>query len=285
MAKKGGKGKPPRAPDADQLEFRLAPYIAEQPPARWLRETDGLPRHGEWFRIMAEGGRPPPWPGPEKDLPLECIMAQEIFALNEPGDLAVVREALRRLITELGRAGVFYESKGERHGAKTALEAVLHFLDLFRSIRYGDMPLRALLRGLESLELGAVEPMLRPEKTHGGRPIYLQSALFRGNAAGAVELARRSGQTLSQAHDLVADQLNAAGYRLPAAHGPGTITGATVRAWRIEALRRPPGDPMRKIFDDVRQSDCDFGSSWAVEGFFSNLQSQVPVPSVENPPF
>ena len=277
MAKKGGEGKSSRAPDSDQVEFRLAPYIAEQPSARWLRETDGLPKYGEWFRIMAEGGQPPPWPGPEKGLPLECIMAQEIFALNEPGDLAVVRMALRRLITELGRAAIFYQREGERQGAKTALEAVLHFLDLFRSIRYGDIPLRVLLRGLESLELGAVEPVLQPKKTHGGRPIYLQSALFRGHAAGAVELALRSGKTLSQAHDFVADRLNAAGYRLPAAHGPGTITGATVRTWRIEALRRPASDPMRKIFDDVRQSDCDFGSSWAVEGFFSNLQSQVPV--------
>jgi hypothetical protein len=143
-------------------------------------------------------------------------MAQEIFALSEPGDLAVVRIALRRLISELGRAAIFYEREGERPGAITALEAVLRFLDLFRSIRYGDIPLRALLRGLESLELGAVEPMLQAKKTRGGRPVYLQSALFRGTAAGAVELARRSGQTLSQAHDFVADQLNAAGYRLPA---------------------------------------------------------------------
>jgi hypothetical protein len=244
-----------------------------------------VPSYKEWSEVVAKGGQPPPWPGPEKGLPLHCIMAQEIFALGEPGDLATVRMALMRLITELGRALIFCGTESERQGAKIALEAVLHFLDLFRSIGEGDVPLRVLLRGLESLEFGAVEPILQPRKTHGGRPIHLQSALLRGYSAGAVELAQRSGRTLVEACDFVADQLDAAGYRLPGARGPGTITGATVRAWRREALWRESGDPMREIFDQTRRVNCDFGARLTVKAFFSNLRSQVPPPGVENPPF
>src|SRR5439155_16424888 len=147
------------------------------------------------------------------------VTIQECSALTDPGPLHGCRAALFRTLLRLRRGRLVYENHSAREGAKIQLEAVLAFFDLFRSlgILHGDMPLRVLLRGLESLDRGAVEPMLRPaKKPAGGRPVSLRSVLVRGYAAAAVELARRAGRDLDEAGDFVADRLDALGYRLAA---------------------------------------------------------------------
>jgi hypothetical protein len=289
MAKSGKGGEPPAAPGTDlfDLDGKIAPgfWIARdimaQPAARWLRETDGQPDDSEWMQILAQGGQPPPWPGPEKGLRAVDVAAQETFALANPGDLATVRMGLRRMITALQRSRISYERSSEREAAKTALEAVLDFLDLFRSINLtqADLPLRVLLRGLESLDAGAIEPMLE-RKAVSGRPVALNSLLLRGYAGGlADKLMRQTGRTLASACELVAERLDAAGYRRTA-DGREAITGATVRAWRREALRRKPGedgDLMRWVFDYIQRCPYDLNSSSLLRAVFDEIRAYVPV--------
>jgi hypothetical protein len=264
---KSGKGAPPKGEDAMQV-WRIAPDIMAQPPADWLVKIDPPVR--------------------DEVLPAEYVTAREFNALAEPGDLAAVRKALLRLISHsLPRAGIIYQ-KDQRQAAKEALEAVLEFLDLFRSLHVvpeTTMPLRALLRGLESLDLGAVEPMLRPRKKATGRPVSLLSSLVRGYAAAGVELARRSGsgRKLGDACNFVADRLRAAGYSLPATHGHGAITGATVRAWRREAMTRGTEDPMREIFHQLLAGNHNFSSDLRIRKFFYELRAWAPSSESENP--
>jgi hypothetical protein len=245
--------------------WQIAPHIMAQPPAAWLCEIDAPA---------------------EEVLPSEYVVAREMKALHESGDLAAVRQALKHLIFEaLPRSRVLYQ-KSQRESAKAAIEAVLEFLDLFRSLHQVQttIPLRALLRGLESLDLGAVEPMLQPKKSTG-RPVTLQSVMVRSYAAAGAELARRSGSgcKLAAACKFVADRLNAAGYRLAAGHGHGAITGETVRAWRQEVLTRGKTDPMREIYDQLLASDRRFSADWRVDAFFDELRAWAPPAESENP--
>ena len=197
------------------------------------------------------------------------ILIQESCALTDPGPLHGCRAALFRTLHRLRWGRRIYE-KDQREGAKIQLEAVLAFFDLFRSLGtlQGDMPLRALLRGLESLDRGAVEPMLKPAKhPAGGRPVNLQWVLVRGFAAARVELARRAGRNLPKACDFVAERLDERGFRLAAAgHGNGRITGATVRAWRREARERAAGDPLRDIYEKLLVSGHSFTSDGGGRG-------------------
>jgi len=255
-------------------------------PAPWLDEDIRLPPlEEEWRGEISELPvfRPD---GDDDGLGWEEILAQESWALTQSGPLHGCRAALSRTLDRLRRGRMIYE-KSEREGAKIQLEAVLAFFDLFRSlgILRGDMPLRALLRGLESLDRGAVEPMLQPAKQPaGGRPVSLQSVLVRGFAAAGVELARRAGRQLPEACEFVAEQLDALGYRVAAGRGDGRITGATVRAWRREALERVAPDPLCDMYEKLLASGYSFGSSRGIKGFFDELRAWAAPDGVENPP-
>jgi hypothetical protein len=257
------------------------------PPAPWLNEGIDIPDLAdEWRR---KGGDHPPFrPQPvwNDGLGWEEVYEQELLALTDPGPLLGLRKALFRTLSRLRHGRMIYENSGEREGAKLQLEAVLAFFDLFRSldILQSDMPLRALLRGLESLDRGAVEPMLLPTKKRTGRPVTLRSVLFRAYAAAGVELARRAGRKLDKAGEFVVAELDAAGYRVGAGHGDGRITGPTVLAWRREAREREAADPLREMYEKLLASDRSFSSRYGFEHFLDELRTWVPPENAENPP-
>jgi len=264
---------------------RRSPARASAP---WLdKDIRVLPVEEEWRLVISGADLPPFRPPVDDGLGWGEILVEETWALTDPGPLRGLRKALWRTLSRLRRGRVIYENTSQRKGAKIQLEAVLKFLQVFRQtgICQGDMPLRALLRGLESLDLGAVEPMLQPaKKPAGGRPVNLQSVVVRAYAAAGAELARRGGRTLPKACDLIADQLDTAGYRTTAAHG-GTITGATVRAWRREARERSAADPLREIYEQQLTRGRDFASPHGrdIDNFLDELRAWAP-PGEQNPP-
>jgi hypothetical protein len=179
--------------------------------------------------------------------------------LVTPCDMRAAVDMLPLLIRSGYRAGVLYDSGREREAAKAALEAVLIFLQSVRTFELagGDAPLRALLRALEGLDRGAVEPMLR-SKTLAGSRMSLNLMVVRGHAAAIAELTRRSGHRLPDACELVAGRLHRAGYRL-FADSKRAITAETVQNWRRQALESELTDPIRDVFDRVCREFAGFG--------------------------
>jgi hypothetical protein len=196
-----------------------------------------------------------------------------------PRDEAAALDMLPLLIRAACRSSVLYEGGREREGAKAALEAVLGFLQSIRSFELagGDAPLRALLRALEGLDRGAVEPMLRPQNLAGSR-MSPRSMLVRGHGTAIAELMRRSGHPLPKSCGFVADRLHAAGYRRTA-EDRGFITGPTVQGWRRRVLTSRNGDPIRDVFERVCTRGVgviDFRSPKAgVDALISDLRSYV----------
>jgi hypothetical protein len=192
-------------------------------------------------------------------------------------DSAAVRDLLPVLIRAGYRASALYEAGRERDGAKAALEAVLIVLQSVRSFTLlgADVPLRALLRALNGLDRGAVEPMLRPMNLTGSRR-SLRDILVRGHAAAIAELMRRSGHFLPKSCDLVARRLHAAGYRRTA-EDRSFITGLTVYGWRRSIRKCRDGDPIRDVFDRVCSSGAiDFEEpERSVDALVRELRSYV----------
>jgi hypothetical protein len=190
-----------------------------------------------------------------------------------------IRQALTVLVAFLVRAG---DAATDRHRAVTSLAGVLRFLEAFPEIGLLDLdtPLRALLRGLLSLDHGAVEPMLEPRPTRG-RPVQVTWLLFRAHAAAAAELAKRAGCTLPDACDFVAERLDRAGYRLPGRGDHSTITGSTVRAWRREVLtsRTETSAAARAAYNAFLGSDTadEFGPLRLSEEILAGLPGIFPI--------
>jgi hypothetical protein len=69
-----------------------------------------------------------------------------------------------------------------------------------------------------------------------------------------------------------------------AGRGDGRITGATVHAWRREALERAAADPLCDIYEKLLVSGHSFSPDWGVEAFFDDLRAWAPPGSAENPP-
>lgn len=178
--------------------------------------------------------------------------------LVTPRDMRAAVEMLPLLIRAGYRAAVLYNGGREREAAKAALEAVLTFLQSVRTFEMagGDAPLRALLRALEGLDRGAVEPMLRSTTLTGSR-MSLHAMVVRGHAAAIAELTRESGHTLSDSCELVAGRLHHAGYRL-SADSNREITGETVQYWRRQVLESEPTDSIREVFERVYSSSIGF---------------------------
>jgi hypothetical protein len=199
--------------------------------------------------------------------------------LVSPCDIAQAQEMFPLLVRSAYRAGVLYQRGREREGAKAALEAILAFLQSVRTFELvmGDAPLRSLLRALEGLERGAVEPMLQPKNLAGSR-MSPRSMLVRGHAAAIAELTRRSGHPLPKSCDLVADRLHVAGYHLTA-DGRRAIAGPTIRGWRRRVLTSGDGDPIRDVFRRVCRTGSgvvDFGTPRrGVDDLINELRSYV----------
>jgi hypothetical protein len=161
----------------------------------------------------------------------------EVAAVVREADPEKMRRALDLLLTFLVVAADRPSARGR---AGMSLEGVLRFLARFPELdsSLGE-PLYQLQIALLSLDHGATEPILA-RKPSAGRPMPITWLMFRGQAAAAAELAKRSGLSLPDACAFVAKRLNETGYSLPGRTDRSTITRRTVLAWRREAMQGKP---------------------------------------------
>jgi len=144
----------------------------------------------------------------------------------------------------------FQEPSDKRAALGGLLVALMALINLHEPWRDAKIiaPIRELIRSFVSLDDGAVEPLLSPNKPKG-RPAFQTSALVRAYAAAAAKTLMQGGQSEQDADGWVASRLREAGYERARAQRATredgrSITPGTVRAWRKEAREAHASHPV-----------------------------------------
>jgi hypothetical protein len=153
-------------------------------------------------------------------------------------DLQTLNSGLHLLFADLREAQRRFEADEDgRLGAFTALGAMGRFIILFKAPHAEalQVPIIRLQDALAMLENNLVMPMLRRRPSPGRAPSSHAHATLRGNAAGTVQLLRKTSIDRQQAYRAVANQLKELGVRPE--RGSGNVTADTVRHWCEEVAR------------------------------------------------
>lgn len=115
-------------------------------------------------------------------------------------------------------------------------------------------PLRQLIVAFDSLDEGAVEPLLGPSRAaSGGRPRGQGWLRVRAFGAAASAILMRGGWTEGDADKWAGGEIHAAGYSLRGTR----ITAGTVKGWRKECREAPADNRLRMIYDDLIREVAD----------------------------
>jgi hypothetical protein len=115
-------------------------------------------------------------------------------------------------------------------------------------------PLRQLILAFDSLDEGAVEPLLGPSRAaSGGRPRGQSWLRVRAFGAAASAILMRGGWTEGDADKWAGGKIRAAGYSLRGTR----ITAGTVKGWRKECREAPADNRLRVIYDDLLREVAD----------------------------
>jgi hypothetical protein len=145
-------------------------------------------------------------------------------------DLEVLNAGLRFFFADL-RAARRDFGDNQRHGALTAVGALIRFIAIFEApfAELLHVPALVLQEALFGLEDNIVKPMLKPIKKRGRSRSSMAREALKGHVAGTVQRLLQAGTSTPNAQRLVAKELVA--LKLKSERGSGDVTATTVRHW------------------------------------------------------
>jgi hypothetical protein len=222
----------------------------------------------------------------DRDLALLIRLIRAHVDVDDPPELGfgVIDKFLRRFKTKYDLATDLNERRRALGEYILCLSAVINAHTPWRRAGLA-APLHDLKLALDSLEAGAVEPLLQPAPGPG-RPRMRSRLRVRAYGAAASAILMRAGWTEKSADKWAAKMLCEAGYTLGGERSQG-ITAGTIKGWRKECREAPARDLLRLVHDgllSIVPADFDgeeVAKNWAVQVIQTLFRMDGKAPPVE----